>query len=104
LERRAYSERAAAAAGPVAPNQLAGLCARLGIDGHGISVPPDGDLPERWHSMLTPSPRHEPQTPPASGVLAATVAELPDPDGAKIAIVGLTHGLHVGKPAPSCTW
>jgi hypothetical protein len=54
--------------------------------------------------MLTPSPRHEPQTPPASGVLAATVAELPDPDGAKIAIVGLTHGLHVGKPAPSCTW
>jgi hypothetical protein len=80
------------------PGQLAGLCARLGIDGHGISVPPDGDLPERWHSMLTPAHRHEPQTPPVSGVLAATVAELPEPDGAKIAIVGLTHGLHAGEP------
>jgi len=42
-----------------APGQLAGLCARLGIDGHGITAPPDCDLPERWQSMLTPpsSPR-----------------------------------------------
>jgi hypothetical protein len=37
-------------------------------------------------------------TPPASGILAATVAELPERDGAKIAIVGVTHGLHVGEP------
>ena len=37
-----------------APGQLAGLCARLGINGHGITAPPAADLPERWRSMLTP--------------------------------------------------
>ncbi len=73
------------------PGQLAGLCARLGIDGHGITAPPAGDLPERWQSMLTP-PSREPQAPPAPGILAATVAELPELDGAKIAIAGLHHG------------
>jgi hypothetical protein len=73
------------------PGQLAGLCASLGTDGHGITAPPAGDLPERWHSMLTP-PSREPQPPPAPGILAATVAELPELDGAKIAIAGLHHG------------
>lgn len=73
------------------PGQLAGLCTRLGIDGHGITAPPAGDLPERWHSMLAP-PSREPQPPPATGILAATVAELPELDGAKIAIAGLHHG------------
>lgn len=72
------------------PGQLAGLCARLGIDGHGITAPPARDLPDRWHSMLT---RHRKRkAPPAPGILAATVAELPELDGAKIAIVGLHHG------------
>jgi len=75
------------------PGQLAGLCARLGIDGHGITAPPAGDLPDRWHSMLT-LPGREPQDPPAPGILAATVAELPELDDAKIAIVGVHH-----KPA-----
>ncbi len=69
------------------PGQLAGLCVRLGIDGHGITAPPAGDLPERWQSMLTG--RREPHAP---GVLAATVAELPELDGATIAIAGLHHG------------
>jgi hypothetical protein len=36
------------------------------------------------------SPSREPQPPP--GILAATVAELPELDGAKIAIAGLYHG------------
>ncbi|HEY6294356.1 MAG TPA: hypothetical protein VIX15_01730 [Streptosporangiaceae bacterium] len=72
------------------PGQLAALCARLGLDGHGITAPPAGDLPERWRGMLTR--RREPQAPPASGILAATVAELPELDGAKIAIAGLHHG------------
>ena len=71
------------------PGQLAGLCAGLAISGHGITAPPAGDLPERWHSMLT---RREPQPPPAPGILAATGAELPELDGAKIAIAGLHHG------------
>ena len=46
------------------PGQLAGLCARLGINGHGITAPPAGDLPERWHSMLTPPPRAAGRRPP----------------------------------------
>ena len=73
------------------PGQLAALCARLGTDGHGITAPPAGDLPERWQSMLTP-PSREPQPTPGPGILAATVAELPELDGAKIAIAGLHHG------------
>ena len=40
--------------------------------------------------MLTP-PSREPQA-PAPGLLAATVAELPELDGATIAIAGLHHG------------
>ena len=36
--------------------------------------------------------RREPQAPPAPGILAATVAELPELDGAQIAIAGLHHG------------
>ena len=73
------------------PGQLAGLCARLGTGGHGITAPPAADLPERWHSMLMSRSR-EPQPPPAPGILAATVAELPEIDGATIAIAGLHHG------------
>jgi hypothetical protein len=73
------------------PGQLAGLCARLGISGHGITAPPARDLPERWHSMLTP-PSREPKAPPAPGILAATVVELPELDRANIAIAGLHHG------------
>ena len=75
------------------PGQLARLCATLGLDGHGITEPPAGELPERWHSMLTP-PSREPQPPPAPGILPAPVAELPELDGVKTAIVGLHH-----KPA-----
>ena len=71
------------------PGQLAGLCARLGIDGHGITAPPAADLPGHWHDMLS---RREPQLPPAPGILAATVPELPELDGAIIAIAGLHHG------------
>jgi len=41
--------------------------------------------------MLMPR-RREPQPPPAPGLLAATVAELPEIDGATIAIAGLHHG------------
>ena len=75
-----------------APGQLAGLCARLGIDGHGITAPPDEDLPERWQRLLTPPSRREPWAPPAADLLAAAVAELPELDGAQITIIGLHHG------------
>ena len=72
------------------PGQLAGLCARVGITGHGITAPPAGNLPDRWHSMLTH--HSDPQPPPAPGILAAAVAELPEMDGATIAVAGLHHG------------
>jgi hypothetical protein len=71
------------------PGQLAGLCTRIGLDGHGITAPPAGDLPERWDSLLTR--RREQADPPAPGILAATVAELPELDGARITIAGLHH-------------
>jgi len=78
--------------GSPVPGQLAGLCDRLGIPGHGITAPPAADLPEPWQSMLTSYHRREPQAGPAPGILAATVVELPELDGAQIAILGLHHG------------
>src|SRR5580658_7203876 len=80
-------------ASPV-PGQLAGLCTRIGIPGHGITAPP-ADLPERWHSMLT-RPRGLPEAGPAPGIAAATVAELPELDGTHITILGLHHSTIVG--------
>jgi len=78
-------------ASPV-PGQLAGLCARLCITGHGITAPPAGDLPEPWQSMLTRYHRREPRAALAPGSLAAMMAGLPELDGARITILGLHHG------------
>ena len=75
-----------------APDSSPGCARRLGIDGHGITAPPDQDLPERWQSILTPLARREPRAPPPPGILAAAVAELPELDSAQITIIGLHHG------------
>ena len=82
-------------ASPV-PGQLAGLCIRTGIPGHGITAPP-ADLPGPWHSMLTRRPRRLPQEAPAPAIVAATVAELPELDGAQITIFGVHHSTIVGR-------
>ena len=94
-----------------APGQLAGLCARLGITGHGITTPPAADLPERWLSMLTRYHRRNPQPAPAPGSWAATAAGLPELDGARLAILGLHHGqrgtilhLHAGGVTMEDDW
>ncbi len=94
-----------------APGQLAGLCARLGITGHGITVPPAADLPERWLSMLTRDHRRNPQPGPAPGSWAATVAELPELDGARLAVLGLHQAergtilhLHAGGVTMEDDW
>jgi len=94
-----------------APGQLAGLCARLGITGHGITVPPAADLPERWLSMLTRYHRRNPRPAPAPGSWAATAAELPELDGARVAVLGLhqhEHGtvlhLHAGGVTMEDDW
>jgi len=81
-------------ASPV-PGQLAALCARMGNPGHGIPAPPAADLPEPWQHMLT-HPRL-PQAGPAPGIAAATIAELPALDGARITILGLHHCTIVGR-------
>ena len=74
------------------PGQLAGLCARLGIDGHGITAPPSGDLPERWQSMLTPPPAASRgyRPPPASWPLPWP--SCPSWTAPQITIMGLHHG------------
>jgi hypothetical protein len=93
------------------PGLLAGLCERLGVRDHGITAPPDDELPEPWQSMLTRCHRREPLAAPPSGSLAAMVADLPELDGAKITILGLHHGdrgtiLHmlVGGVTPEEDW
>lgn len=94
-----------------APGQLAELCARLGITGHGITTPPAANLPERWRSMLTRYHRRTPQPAPAPGSWAAAAAELPGLDGAKIAVTGLHHAergtilhLHTGSVTMEDDW
>lgn len=72
------------------PGQLAGLCARLGFDGHGITEPAAGSLPDRWESMLA-RPSRGPQASPARSIRPVPVTELPGPDSARIAVAGLHH-------------
>jgi hypothetical protein len=92
-----------------APGQLAGLCARLGIPGHGITVPPAAGLPERWLSMLTH--RRKPEVTPAPGSWAATAAVLPEVDGVRLAVLGLHQAergtilhLHAGGVTMEDDW
>jgi hypothetical protein len=94
-----------------APGQLAGLCARLGITGHGITTRPAADLPERWLSMLTRYHRRKPYVTPAPGSWAATAAELPGLDDARLAVLGLRHAdrgtilhLHAGGVTGEDDW
>ncbi len=71
--------------------QLAGLCASLGASGHGITAPPAGDLPEPWRGMLAHCHRRKPHPALAPGSLATAAVELPELDGARVAILGLHH-------------
>jgi hypothetical protein len=73
------------------PGQLAGLCTRLGIGGHGIAAPPAGDLPEPWLSMLAYCRRGKPERVPGPD-WAVTAIELPELDGARITVLGLHNG------------
>jgi len=84
-------EQLAAAKPGLVPHAAAGLCARLGVSGHGITARPADDLPGPWLSMLTRYHRRTPQPAPASGRSVATAVELPELDGARFAILGLHH-------------
>jgi hypothetical protein len=76
------------------PGQLAGLCARLGISGHGIAAPPPtGDLPEPWLSLLAYCRRRKPERAPVPG-WAVMAIDLPELDGARVTVLGLHNGEH----------
>jgi hypothetical protein len=87
--------QAAAALSPSSrlPGQLADLCARLGISGHGIAAPPAGDLPEPWLSLLTYCRRGKPERAPVPG-WAVIAIELPELDDARITALALHNGEH----------
>jgi len=87
--------RAAGAVSPSSrlPGQLAGLCARLGITGHGIAAPPAGDLPEPWLSLLDYRRHGRPERAPVPG-WAVTATGLPELDGARVTVLGLHNGTH----------
>lgn len=92
------------------PGQLAGLCAHLGISGHGIAAPPAGDLPEPWLSLLEYRRHGKPERAPVPG-WAVTATELPELDGARVTVLGLHNGTHgqflhllASGVAPEYTW
>jgi hypothetical protein len=92
------------------PGQLAGLCTRLGISGHGLAAPPFDDLPEPWLSLLAYCQRGKPERAPVPD-WAVTAIELPELDGARITVLGLHNGqrgqfLHLlaSGVTPEYTW
>jgi hypothetical protein len=92
------------------PGHLAALCLRLGADpsgGFGITAPPAADIPGPWASVLAglgTAPAD-----PAPDWFAPAGAVLPDVDGTRFAVAGLSHAggdsdLHVvtsGGPEPA---
>ena len=71
------------------PGQLAALCAALNVDGHSITAPPAGDLPEPWRSLLAGYQRRKTRAAPARDACAAAAVLLPELDGIRLAILGL---------------
>ena len=88
------------------PGQLAALCARLHVTGHGITAPPAPDLPGPWLSVLTEHEHATTRAAPGSDGCAVAVAALPELDGTMLAILGLTSSadgtiLHVHASGPA---
>jgi hypothetical protein len=81
-------ETGAIAADSLVPGQLAALCRRLGTAGHGITVPAAAQIPARWANVI--AQRDAPK--PAGGpeVFAPLADVLPDVDGARFALAGLS--------------
>ena len=75
------------------PGQLAGLCARLGIPGHGITAPCAADLPRPWLSLLAYCRRGTPERAPVPD-WGVTAAGLPELDRARVTVLGLHNGEH----------
>lgn len=71
------------------PGQLAGLCAALDVDSHGITAPPADDLPEPWSSSVACLRQRKAGASPARDGYAAVTAMLPELDGIRLTILGL---------------
>ena len=89
------------------PGQLATLCARLNVTGHGITTPPARDLPEPWLSVLTQYQHRDTGAAPARDGCAAAAAVLPELDGIQLTILGLHNCqdssiLHMHASGPTC--
>lgn len=70
-----------------APGRLAALCQRLGLDTHGIPVPPTAELPGPWLDLIAYyGRRHQPR---ARDGIAAMPVLLPELDGVRFALAGL---------------
>jgi len=82
------AEAGAIAAGSPVPGQLAALCRRLGVSGHGITVPSAAQMPAPWASVLA----HRDAPTPIGGpdACAPLACVLPDVDGARFALAGLS--------------
>jgi hypothetical protein len=82
------TQTGAIAADSLVPGQLAALCQRLGTTGHGITVPPAAQIPARWARVIAqrdaPGPAGGPE------VFAPLGDVLPDVDGARFALAGLS--------------
>jgi hypothetical protein len=89
------------------PGQLAALCARLDLAGHGITEPPARDLPEPWLSMLAHYQRRKTGAALARDGCAPAAAVLAELDGITLAILGLHNCagrtvLHIHASGPMC--
>ncbi len=81
------TETGAIAADSPVPGQLAALCRRLGAAGHGITVPPAGEIPAPWASVI--AHREAPEPARDAEVFAPLACVLPDVDGARFVLAGL---------------
>ena len=89
------------------PGQLAALCARLNLSGHGITTPPARDLPDPWLSVLTQYHHRETGAAPVRDGCAAAAVVLPELDGIQLTILGLHNCadssiLHMHATGPAC--
>ena len=88
------------------PGQLATLCARLNVSGHGITAAPARDLPGPWLSVLTQYQQRETMPAPVRDGCAAAAVLLPELDGIQFATLGLHNcedstimHMHASDPA-----
>jgi len=73
------------------PGQLAALCAKLNVSGHGITAPPARDLPAPWLSLIAHYHRRRPERRLGRDGCAAVAVAFPALDGIRLSILGLNN-------------